>query len=119
MKKNGVLTINDSLYYESEYHVYTISDSSKQVDARNDPIKTHIFDKISTLSIGFGSIEPAVIGLIGQGSTPLSTDLVTNVLTNSSEKLFNKNLSRLNTFQSKAFVIGSHDESVEGNRNII
>ena len=65
MKKKYVSTINDSVYYESDEHVDTISDSSKQVDARNDPIKeTHIVDGISTLSIGVGSLEPAVIGII-------------------------------------------------------
>ena len=110
MKKNDVLTINDSVYYESDEHIDTISDSSKQVDARNYPMKeTHIVDGISTLSIGVRSLETAVIGIgiIGQGSTPLSTSLVTDVLTNSSEQLFNKNSSRLNTFQSKTFMIGS------------
>ena len=62
--KKYVLTINDSVYYESDEHVDTISDSSKQVDTRNNPIKeTHIVDGISTLSIGAGSIEPAVIGI--------------------------------------------------------
>ena len=38
---------------------------------------------------------------------------------NSSKKLFNTNSSRLKTFQFKVLVIGSQDESVEGNRNII
>ena len=46
-------------------------------------------------------------------------DLVTHVFTNSSEQLSIKNLYLLNTFQPKAFVIGSQDESVKGNRNII
>ena len=46
-------------------------------------------------------------------------NLVTNVLTNSSKQLFNMNLSRLNAFQSKVFVIGSQDKSVEGKRKII
>ena len=79
MKKNDVFTINDSVYYELDEHVDTISDSSKQVDARTDPIKTHIVDGISTLSIRVGSIDPAVIGIIGQGSTPLRTNFVTNL----------------------------------------
>ena len=65
-----------------------ISDSSKQVDARIYPIKEiHIVEGIKNLSVGVGFLEPAIIGIgfIGQGSTPLSTNLVTNVLTNSSE----------------------------------
>ena len=120
MKKRDESTISDSGYNELDEHVDTIIDSIKQVDERNDPIKeTHIVDGISTLSIGVGSLEPDVIGVIGQGSTPLSTNLVTNVLTNSSEQIFMTSLSPLNRFQSKTFVIGSHDESVEGNWNII
>ena len=106
-----------------------ISDSSKQVDARNDPIKeTHIVDGINNLSVGVGSLEPAAIGIgiIGQVSTQLitnrdtkiCTNLITNALTNSSEQLFNTNCSQLNTLQSEAFVIGSQDESVESNRKI-
>ena len=111
-------------------NVDTISDSRKQVDARNDPIKeTHIVDRVCNLSVGFGSLEPAVIriGIIGQGSSQINTNLVTNIVTNlvtnvlknSSKQLFNTNLSLLNTFKSKAFVIGSQDESVESNRMII
>ena len=101
-------------------HIDTIIDSIKQIDARNDPIKeAHIVDGISTLSVGVGSLKPAVIGVIGQGSTPLSTNLVTNVLKNSSEQLLMTSSSPLNTVQSNAFVIGSHDKSVEGNRNIL
>ena len=72
MKKKDVSTIKDSVYYESDEHVDTISDSSKQVDASNKPIKdTHIFDGINNLSVGFVSVEPAVIGfrIIGQGIT--------------------------------------------------
>ena len=43
--KKDVLTINDSVYYESDEHVDTIIDSSKKVDASNEPIKeTHIVD---------------------------------------------------------------------------
>ena len=35
MKKKDVSTINDSVYYESDEHVDTISDPSKYVDASN------------------------------------------------------------------------------------
>ena len=57
-----------------------MSDSSKEVDPRNNPIKeTHIIDGVRTLSVGVVSEEPVVIRVIGQDST----DLVTHVLTNS------------------------------------
>ena len=93
-----------------------ISDSRKQVDPRNDPIKeTHIVDGVHNLSIGVGPLETSLIGIIGQKIT----DLVTHVLTNSSEQLSMESLSPLNTFQSKPSVIGLQYESVGGNRNII
>ena len=38
MKKKDVSTINDSVYNESDKHVDTISDSSKQFDASYKPI---------------------------------------------------------------------------------
>ena len=67
-KKKDVSTINNSVYYESDEQVDAISDSRKQVDASNKPIKdTHIVDGISNLSVGFVSVDPAVIrvGIIG------------------------------------------------------
>ena len=51
MKKKYVSTIKNSVYNESDEHIDSIYDSSKQVDTRNDPIReTHIVDGISTLS---------------------------------------------------------------------
>ena len=98
IKKKDVSTIIDSVYNESDEHVDTISDSSKQVDARNEPTKeTHIVDGISNLSVGVVS-EPAVIGIgitgkgtpqgVINGGTNIGINLVTNVLTNYSEILF-------------------------------
>ena len=69
MKNKDVSTINDSEYYESDEHVNTISDSSKQGYASNEPIKeTHIVDGINNLSVGVVSVEPSIIGvgIIGQ-----------------------------------------------------
>ena len=104
------------MYYESDEHVDTISDSSKHVDTSNDPIKdTHIVDGVLTLSIGVGTLKPDVMGIIVQ----YSTDLITHVLTNSIELLSIKSLSLLNMNQSKTFVIGSACESVGVDRNII
>ena len=39
MKKKDVSTIRNYVYNESDEHVDTISDSSKKVDASNEPIK--------------------------------------------------------------------------------
>ena len=116
MKNIDVSTINDSIYYESDEQVDTISNSRKQVDPRNYLIKqTQIIDGVCTLSIGVGPLKPAVIGTIGNDST----DLVTHVLTNSSEQLSMKSSFPLNMNQPKAFVIGSQCKSVGGNRNTI
>ena len=130
MKKKDVSTINNSVYYESDEHVDTISDSIKQVDVSNEPITdTHIVDRINNLSVGVVSVKPAVIGvgIIGQGITQgvinggknIISNLVTNVLTNSIKILFNTNMFQLNTLQSEMLVIGPQDEYVKSNNRII
>ena len=81
MKNKDVSTINDSVYYDSDEHVNTISDYRKQIDPRNDPIAdTHIVDRVSSLSVKFVLYKPDVIieGSIGP---------VTNVLDNSRVEL--------------------------------
>ena len=124
MKNKYVSTINDSVYYELDEHADTISDSIKQVDASNEPIKdTHIVNGINNLSVGVISVEPAIIGvgIIGQGitqgvingDTSISSNLVTDVLTNYSMILFNTNTFQLNIIQSETLVIGPQDESVK------
>ena len=82
-----------------------ISDSSKQADARNNPIKeTHIVDRVRNLSVGVVSHKLAVIGVgiriieqgitqgIINGGTNIGNNLVTNVLTNSSKILFDTSI---------------------------
>ena len=90
MKNKYVSTINDSVYYEPDEHADMINNSSKKVDASNDPIKdTQIVDRINNLSVGVISVESAVIGvgIIGQGinqgvingGTKIGSNLVTDV----------------------------------------
>ena len=130
MKKKDVSTIKNSVYYESDEHEDTISDSSKQVDASNEPIKdTHIVDGINNLSVVVVSIKPAVIGvgIIGQSitqgvinrDTNIGSNLVTDVLTNSSKVLFDTNTFQLNTPQSETLVIRQQDESMKRYNRII
>ena len=118
MKNEYVSTINNSVYSELDEHVYTISDSSKQGDASNDPIKdTHIVNRNNNLSAGVVSVEPAVIGVVfvGQGitqgvingGTDIGSNLVTNALTNYSKIGFNTNTFQLNTLQSDTLMIGT------------
>ena len=130
MKKKDVSTINDSVYYESDEHADTISDSSKQVDANNKPITdTHIVDRVCNLSVGVVSVEPAVIGvvIIGQGITQgvisrrtnIVNNIITDILTDSSKQLFKTNTFELNSLQSETLVIGPQDESMKITNRII
>ena len=112
MKKKEVSTINDTVYYESDEHADTIRDSSKPVDASNEPITdTQIVEGINNLSVGIVSVMPAVIGvgIIGQGitkdvingSTDIGSNIVTDILKNSSKPLMcNIPLSYRNDFIS-------------------
>ena len=124
MKKTDVSTINDLVYYYSDEHADTISDSSKLVDANNEPITdTHIFKGINNLSVKVVSVEPAVIGvvIIGQvvtrdvinGSTNIISNIVTYIFTNSSKQLFETNTFQLNLLQSETLMIGPQNESVK------
>ena len=62
MKNKDVSTINNSVYYESDEHVDTIRDSSKPVNASNEPITdTHIVKVINNLSVGIVLVEPTII----------------------------------------------------------
>ena len=111
-------------------HVDTISDSSKQVDASNEPIKdNHIVDRVLNLSVGVVSVDPALIriGIIGQvitqgvinGDTKIGSNIVTDVLADYSKILFDTNMFQLNTIQSETLVIGPQDESMKRNNSTI
>ena len=130
IKKKEAKTINDLVYYESDEHTDTISDSSKQADASNKPITdTHIVEGIITLSVGIVSVELTVIivRIIGQGTTQgiinvrtnIGSNIVMDILTNSSKQLFETNTFQLNSLQSETLVIGLQDESVKRTNRII
>ena len=111
MHKKVVSTILDSVYYESNEQVDTISDFNKQVDpSRNPKEKIHIIHRIRKLSVR-QLFDPDVIGIIGQ-------DLITDVQENSRVELSLKSLSQLNTITSKAIVIGSACKCAQVDRNI-
>ena len=72
MKKKEAKAINNLVYYGSDEHADTISDSGKQVDTSYKTITdTHIVEGINNLSVRVISVEPAVIRvvIIGQGIT--------------------------------------------------
>ena len=130
MKKKYVSIINDSVYYESDEHADTISDSSKPVDASKKPIKdTHIVEGINKLSVGVGSVKPAVIRvrIVGQGiaqgningTTNIGSNIVTDILTNSIKQLLETNTFQLNSLQSETLVIGPQEKSMNRTNRII
>ena len=107
MKNKDISKINDSVYYESNEQVDTISDYSKQVDPRSYPkAETHIVDIIRKLSVGVGLFEPAVIG------RGIGNYLVMNILENLRVELSLNSLSPLNMNTSRSFVSGSACKSV-------
>ena len=61
MKNKDASTINDLVYYELDENADTISDSSKQVDASNNPSKdTKILKKsITYQSESYMAIQPS------------------------------------------------------------
>ena len=118
------------VYYESDEHADTISDSRKPVDASNEPITyTHIVKGINNSSVGIVSVEPSVIGvgIIGKGitqgvingSTKIGSNIFTNILTNYSKQLFETNTFQINSRQSETLVIGPQDESAKITNSII
>ena len=122
--------MNDSVYYESDEHADTISDSIKQVDTSNKPIKdTHIFEGMNNLSVGIVSVDPAAtgVGIIGQGITQgvingytsIRRNIVMDILTDSSKIIFETNTFQLNSIQSETLVIGLQYESVKRTNRII
>ena len=107
MKNKETKTINDLVYYESDEHADTFSDSSKQVDASNKPITDiHIVEGVNKLSVVIVSVEPPVIGvvIIGRGITQVVisgiTSIVKNIATDissdSSKQRFETNTFQLN-----------------------
>ena len=114
IQKKDFTIINDSVYYDSDEQVDTISDSNKHVDPNSDPmVESHIVDRVRKLSVGVGIFEPAVIG------GGIGNDLVTNVLENLRMELSLNSLSLLNKNTSKVFVIVSEWKSVGVDRNIL
>ena len=107
MKKEKVSTIKNSLYYESNEHADTISDSIKQIDASNKPITdTHIVKVVKNLSVGIVSVDPAFIGvgIIGRGitqgvisrRTSIFKNTITVISSDSSKQLFETNTFQIN-----------------------
>ena len=131
-KNKDASTINDSEYYKSDDHKFEVSDSSKPVEASKEPITdTHIVHRVRKLQ-GV-SVKPAVtaVGIIGQGGRGItqgminggtgiiSSNIVTDVLTDSNKMIFKTDTFSINPFKSQTLVIASQDESTLGSNRIV
>ena len=121
-KNKDASTINDLAYYESDEHEVEISGPSKQVETSKEPITD---TNVRNTSVGTTSVDPSVIGvgIIGRGGrgiTPgminggtgiISSNVVTDVLTDSSKMIFKTDTFPLNPFKSQTLVIALQDKS--------
>ena len=103
-----------------------ISDSSEQVETSKEPITdTHIVDRVCNLSDGTISVKPDVtgVGIIGRGraraisggiitqgmvhggASIISSNIVTHVLTDSSEMILKSDSFPFNLLKSKTLII--------------
>ena len=109
-----IISRPDLAYHNSDEYEDEISGSSKQVEASKEPITdTHIVDRVRNLSVVTTSVDPAVIrvGIIGRGQRGItqgmirgrtriiSSNVITDVLTDSS-KIFFKSNTFLSTLSS-------------------
>ena len=125
-------TINYLAYYKSDENEVEISDSSKQVEASKDPIiDTHIFDRVRKLSgvtvelavTGIGIIgrggRGITQGMINRGTGIISSNVVTDVLTDYNKMIFKTDTFLLDPFKSQKLVIALQDESTLSSNRII
>ena len=114
--------VNNSEYHNLDEYEDVIRDSSKHVEASKEPITdTHVCNT----SVGTTSVDPSIIGvgIIGRGGSGItqgmingrtgiiSSNVVTDVLTDSSKMIFRTDTFPLDPFKSQTLVIASQDES--------
>ena len=119
-KYKDALMVNDLAYHNLNEYEDKISDSSKHVEAIKDPITD---TPVRITSVGTSSVDPAVIrvGIIGQGehgitegmihrvSSIICSNVITDVLKNSSKMIFKSNTFPLNPFNSQTLMITSQN----------
>ena len=125
-KDKDATTVNDSAYTFLNSFNDEISDSSEQVEASKEPITdTHIVHRVCNLSDGTISVEPDVtgVGIIGRGgpraisggsitqsiihrrTSIISSNVITHVLTDSSEMILKSDSFPFNLLNSKTLMI--------------
>ena len=118
-------TVNDFAYHNLDECKDEISDSSKQVEVSKEPITdTHIVDRVWNLLDRIVSVKPDLtgVGIIGRGRRGItqgminvgigiiSSNVITDVLTDSSKMFLKSDSFPLDPFKSKTLVIASQNE---------
>ena len=120
-KDKDALKVNDLAYHNSDEYEDEISDSDKNVEASKEPITdTHVHNT----SVGTTSVNPAVIGvgiigrggrgitqgIINGGTGIISSNVITDVLTDSSKMIIKSDTFPLNSFKSQTLMIALQNE---------
>ena len=120
-KDKDATTVNDSAYTFLNSYEDDISDSNKQVEVSKKPIKdTHVHNT----SVVTSSVKPEVTGvvIIGQGgrgitqgtinggTSIISSNIITDVLTDSSMIILKSDTFPLVSFKSQMLVIASQNK---------
>ena len=129
-KNKDASTVNDSAYYILNEYEDEISDSDKNIEARKQPITdTHVCNT----SVGTTSVYPAVIGvrIIGRGGRGITqgmihggksiiiSNVIRDVLTDSSKMIHKSDLFPLEPLKSQTLVIASQNKpTLSCNRNV-
>ena len=119
-KNKYASTVNDSAYHNSDEYEDKISDLSKQVDASKDPISDTY---VRNTSVGTTSVDPDVIGvgiivrwgrginqgMINRGTGIISSNIITDILTDSSKMILKSDTFPLDPFRYKTLVVASQN----------
>ena len=120
-KNKDASTVNDSSYHNSDEYEDEISDLSKHVEARKYPITD---TNVSNTSVGTTSVDPAIItveiigrggrginqGMIHGGTRIISSNVITDVLTDYSKMILKSNTFPLDSFKSQTLMIALQNE---------
>ena len=120
-KDKDTTTVNYLAYIFLNSYEDEISDSSKQVEASKEPIKdTHVHNtSVGTTSVDLAVTSVVIIGRGGRGITQgmisggtsiISSNVITDVFTDSSKMILRSDSFPLNPIKSKTLVIALQNE---------
>ena len=117
-KNKDALTVNDLAYHNLDTYEGEIIDSNIQVEASKEPITdTHVHNtSVGTTSFDLAVIRVGIIGQGGRGITQgmihrgtiiISSNVITDLLKDSSKMILKSDTFPLDSFKSQTFMIAS------------